>query len=287
MNRTLALSVALLLTIGVGARAALPVLLVYGFQPVLGFQPLRIWETFIATLSGRSIRDATWFDLGGHGVYVVPALTDEHRDVLVAHYASPYEPTVRSVRTYAVRLAAAMAWAAARWDTETDVVAHSMGGLIARSALASGLEGDLAVRTLITLATPHYGTELAASPLWPGPLRDELAPGSSFLAALNSEARSGDVRVVAMAGQTCVGCALRVDREACLSECAAAGLAGKGSDLVVTMESAWLAGAECVVCLGMNHSEMHTSPALATAIVRILDGEPAPDIVYATPALAP
>lgn len=52
-------------------------------------------------------------------------------------------------------------------DCEINLVAHSMGGLVARSYLESGLynnkPGHARVRRLITLATPHRGAPLALS----------------------------------------------------------------------------------------------------------------------------
>jgi hypothetical protein len=46
-----------------------------------------------------------------------------------------------------------------------DIVAHSQGGLVARLALDPSITGHAvppAVRTLVTLATPHQGADLAA-----------------------------------------------------------------------------------------------------------------------------
>ena len=52
-------------------------------------------------------------------------------------------------------------------DCEINLVAHSMGGLVARSYLESGLfnakPGHARVKRLITLATPHRGAPLALS----------------------------------------------------------------------------------------------------------------------------
>jgi triacylglycerol lipase len=64
------------------------------------------------------------------------------------------------------------------------LVGHSMGGLIARAFLARG--GADRVAALVTIATPHRGSDLARF----GPGRDarEMEPGSDWLRALNEGA---------------------------------------------------------------------------------------------------
>jgi len=59
------------------------------------------------------------------------------------------------------------------------VIGHSMGGLIARYYVQR-LAGDRHVHTLVTLGTPHHGTQLAwAAPLLP--LVRQLTPNSSVI----------------------------------------------------------------------------------------------------------
>lgn len=60
---------------------------------------------------------------------------------------------------------------------KVDIVAHSMGGLVARSAIENHNAADN-VRSLITLGTPHRGTLIASS--WGDDIR-------SFLAGINSD----------------------------------------------------------------------------------------------------
>lgn len=60
------------------------------------------------------------------------------------------------------------------------VIAHSLGGLIARYAVqVLGQRVD----ALVTLGTPHYGTHLARP--WPMRLTRELSPGSALLRTLD------------------------------------------------------------------------------------------------------
>lgn len=65
-----------------------------------------------------------------------------------------------------------------------DLVAHSMGGLVARGYLQL-LGGARRVDRLITLGTPHHGTH--AANFIPSALVRQLLPGSPFLAHLNAQ----------------------------------------------------------------------------------------------------
>ncbi len=82
-----------------------------------------------------------------------------------------------------------------RWTVEVDVVAVSMGGLVARTAWAEPTEvgRDLGVRlnikTLYTLATPHKGAKIARWIHIDDAAR-QMIPGSDFLATL-TEASPG------------------------------------------------------------------------------------------------
>lgn len=64
-----------------------------------------------------------------------------------------------------------------------DIVAHSMGGLIARSYVQQ-LGGERRVDRLITLATPHRGTH--AANFVPAALVRQLLPDSRFISRLNT-----------------------------------------------------------------------------------------------------
>jgi pimeloyl-ACP methyl ester carboxylesterase len=111
-----------------------------------------------------------------------------------------------------------------------DLIAHSMGGLVARSflsELADGSRGLPAVEHLVTFATPHRGSSIATLPdrlqseiasgpalldaasRWAqrgGPFPDprsvavdQLDPGSSFISALSSEDVAYGTRVLTLA----------------------------------------------------------------------------------------
>lgn len=76
-----------------------------------------------------------------------------------------------------------------------DIVAHSLGGLIARYYVQC-LGGDARVGTLVTLGTPHAGTR-AVPALAPHPLARQMRPGSGVLRELAGPAKGCRTRFVA------------------------------------------------------------------------------------------
>ena len=75
------------------------------------------------------------------------------------------------------------------------VIGHSLGGLITRYYVQR-LGGDSRVHTLVTLGTPHHGTQLAkAAPLLP--LARQLAPGSRVIRELADPAPGCRTRFLA------------------------------------------------------------------------------------------
>jgi pimeloyl-ACP methyl ester carboxylesterase len=80
-------------------------------------------------------------------------------------------------------------------SSRVDVVGHSLGGLIARYYVQR-LGGDLRVRTLVTLGTPHSGTRVA--PLANAhPIVRQMRPGSPVLEELSAPAPGCRTRFVA------------------------------------------------------------------------------------------
>ncbi|MFC4470540.1 esterase/lipase family protein [Streptomyces xiangluensis] len=77
---------------------------------------------------------------------------------------------------------------------EVDIVGHSLGGLIARYYVQR-LGGDVRVRTLVTLGTPHSGTRVA--PLMNAhPIVRQMRPGSTVLEELRGPAPACRTRFV-------------------------------------------------------------------------------------------
>ncbi|MET8244798.1 alpha/beta fold hydrolase [Streptomyces sp. NPDC005202] len=94
-----------------------------------------------------------------------------------------YSPLTCDIRTAAELLGRHIEEICERTGSEqVDVVGHSLGGLIARYYVQR-LGGDLRVRTLVTLGTPHSGTRVA--PLANAhPIVRQMRPGSEVIEEL-------------------------------------------------------------------------------------------------------
>ncbi len=124
-----------------------------------------------------------------------------------------------------------------------DVIAHSMGGLIARAALPLG--GWQTIRRIVTLACPHHGTELARH--YPSAPTRQMRPDSSWLAALNgAQEEHWPVPMTSIFSLE--------------------------DNLVVPARSSWLAGAHCHLLRGVGHLGLlgsRTARRCALAALRV------------------
>ncbi|MFJ7076036.1 lipase family alpha/beta hydrolase [Streptomyces sp. NPDC098781] len=98
-----------------------------------------------------------------------------------------YSPLTCDIRTAAELLGRHIEGICERTGSkQVDIVGHSLGGLIARY-YAQRLGGDLRVRTLVTLGTPHSGTRVV--PLANAhPIVRQMRPGSPILEELTRPA---------------------------------------------------------------------------------------------------
>ncbi|HDS29247.1 MAG TPA: hypothetical protein ENN96_02050, partial [Candidatus Acetothermia bacterium] len=261
----------LMATVAASVFALPPVVLVYGFQPMPGFRPGLLWEVLAEGLSGSDLSEMETLHVShDHRFYRLPAREEGFHDVYLSHVGLPYEPTWRDLRLYVERFSEEMRFLREEIAVERcHVVGHSMGGLIARAYIerddiAAVMDPVYAVHegadvhTLILLATPNHGSPVAQVGEAFSALGEQLSPGSALLAMLNVpryvEGRLTSivptVRYVSLAGQSCLGCGLRVDRDQCLAACVREGLAWAGSDLVVMMASAYLPDAENCAMIG-------------------------------------
>ena len=131
--------------------AARPILLVHGF-----FDNHAIFTVMERALRRRGFQTLTTYDYG-----------------LLTH----------DIPRAAARLGETIEYMATNSGYERiHVIGHSLGGLITRYYVQR-LGGDSRIHTLVTLGTPHQGTQLAkAAPLLP--LVRQLAPGSTVIQEL-------------------------------------------------------------------------------------------------------
>jgi PGAP1-like protein len=141
------------------------------FAPMIDFLRRRGWSRSMVTVGYYECDEEMTADLAGGGGQLV---LDRDTDLRL--------------------LAQRLAWLI--WDDWSshgeaiDIVAHSMGGLIARwmlyraQAHETGYPPRLYVRAVVTIATPHAGAPFAA--FCPTTQCREMAPGSPFLAELAS-----------------------------------------------------------------------------------------------------
>lgn len=134
-------------------------------------------------------------------------------------------------------------------DAALVLVGHSLGGLLARWYVEE-LGGAERVSGLVTLATPHGGTERARAA--PGSLGAALRPGSAVLRRLG---RASSVPLVSLAG---------------------------GADRVVPVASASaVEGAQVEVFPGVGHNELLYDRRVHEAVVRAVRDAGSPHSVAA------
>jgi hypothetical protein len=106
-----------------------------------------------------------------------------------------YSPLTCDIRTAAELLGRHVEEICERTGSaRVDIVGHSLGGLIARYYVQR-LGGDLRVRTLVTLGTPHAGTRVA--PLADAhPIVRQMRPGSGVIEELTRPAPGCRTRFV-------------------------------------------------------------------------------------------
>ena len=89
---------------------------------------------------------------------------------------------------------------------EVDVIAHSMGGLVARYASLPGGSGKrLRIARLFTLATPHQGAILGGGPLPINALAADMGKDSTFIRMMNEIEHPYPIIPYVMLGDSVVG----------------------------------------------------------------------------------
>jgi len=181
--------------------------------------PLGFLSTPTRAVAGRRRHDLTGLSPEQRGLFhyrvdaaetpivLVHGIIDNHAIFTVLEYALrrrgfqtlssyDYGLLTHNIPRAAARLGQAIEELSAATGYErVHVIGHSLGGLIARYCVQR-LGGDRHVHTLVTLGTPHQGTQLAwAAPLLP--LVRQLAPNSSIIQELAEPAPLCNTRFIA------------------------------------------------------------------------------------------
>ncbi|MBI5184101.1 MAG: alpha/beta hydrolase [Nitrospinae bacterium] len=108
-------------------------------------------------------------------------ISDGWKEIYMWDYIPPYK---EGIPYYAQRLKEKVNEILERSGAEkVDMVCHSMGGLVARHYI-SHLGGDIKVKRLVTIGTPHNGSGLWSFSI--GRSGKDMRPGSEFLMKLGS-----------------------------------------------------------------------------------------------------
>ncbi len=126
-------------------------------------------------------------------------------------------------------------------DERVVIIAHSMGGLIARALLRD--LGPRVVRCIVTIASPHHGTAAVRGLPWPN--TRQMSPASPWLRALNA-AQEGRFAVPVTSIYTAE------------------------DNMVVPVESARLQGAESTELRGIGHLGMVRSRRALDSVIAAL-----------------
>ena len=191
-------------------RAARPVLLLHGF-----LCNARVWHTLRARLTAAGFGPVEALDLE-------PLLADIE---MLARRAAP--------RLLALQRCCN--------DERVVIIAHSMGGLVARALLRE--LGPSAIRRIVTIASPHHGTAIVRGLPWPN--TRQMSCTSPWLRALNA-AQEGRFAVPVTSIYTAE------------------------DNMVVPLESARLQGAESTELHGIGHLGMVRSRHALDSVIAAL-----------------
>jgi len=189
----------------------IPILLVHGFQ-ISPFEPFEIWEKFAKILSGNNLdKSEAKRQLTDHYFYYLPAIDNNHYNVYISNYTkNTHLPTLLNISEYAKNLKEEIDEVKKIEGVDKiNIIAHSMGGLVARRYIESidfsDNYYDSDVENLIMLGTPNKGVLssvfkklILSNPVFDYTVYkclDEMFFGSQFLLTLNSGSTSEDLNV--------------------------------------------------------------------------------------------
>jgi len=256
----------------------LPVLLVHGFQPKVPFHPDKIWKGMAEVLTGSADAPKEKPDSPTDLWFVQRSDSDPNgRNVYISNYARlNFLPTTSDIADYARTLAFEIAFIKKEEGvSKINIVAHSMGGLVARRYIEAEdfpppiLDPDIIygndINKLIMIATPNHGAIFAVIDLLESTSVEQMSPSSFFLGWLNSGVTNGDknVEYYTIAGEIEFKC------ENNLCYLAQSVLHFDG---VVTLNSVMLGGAVNYKVWFADHSQLICNERVLTSVRDLLDG---------------
>jgi pimeloyl-ACP methyl ester carboxylesterase len=197
-------------------------------------------KKLVVLVHGSSMNDRQWLREGhDHGVALA---RDLEATAVYVHYNSG-----RHVEESGKELAALLDDLVEKWTVPIEsitIVGHSMGGLVARSALAHGGSWARRVDALVTLGTPHHGAPLERI----GHIVQQLGGFTKYSAPI---AKLGNVRSAGVRD-------LRHGLKAPLPEGVACFAMAGGKDGLVPKKSAFgdFPAANVAVAEGIGHLEL-------------------------------
>ena len=167
----------------------------------------------------------------------------------ISHATVDLEPVAASIDDYVPLVErAAASLCAATGSARIAVVAHSMGGLVARAWMRS--HGRARVARLITLGTPHHGTALANLGL--GENAAQMRRGAAWLRALDSSEDPGSRALITS-------------------------IYTHHDNIVSPQTSSELAGARNIAFGGIGHVALGRNPRVLAEVMRELSALAVPD----------
>ena len=159
-------------------------------------------------------------------------------------YTINYGPPLAGIEHFAGQLKTRIdAICAATGATQVILIAHSMGGLVARAYLRRF--GAARVARLVTIGTPHHGSVLAWTFI--GRCLSQMRPGNPWLAALN-----------------------RTERE--VTPVPITSIWSRHDSMVAPQSSAELACAQNVVLVGIGHNALLNHRGVLDHVARAIAG---------------
>lgn len=178
----------------------------------------------------------------------------------IGHAAIDMEPILAGIEAHLPRVDAAVR--ALTQNGRIVLVAHSMGGLVARAYVRR--YGSVRLARIITLGTPHYGTALA-----------HLSPGENCRQMRRSECRT----------RSCAWLAELAESETPETRELIVSIYSRHDNIIVPPDSSLLEGARNIAFDAIGHVELPSSKEIQSLVVKLIEEVGEPSLIGADPQL--